>query len=297
MIRGLSISSSQHFSHQQACCSSPCPSRPCSVSSSAGPCGAARLRCLHRSRAHFLDSPARSAIHEFSWSPLSLCSPRPHAPFPAASSARVYRGGVKGVIFDFAGTIVDFGSCAPVAAFQECFRRGGVPITAAVARGPMGKNKRDHISEILYSPDVAAQWAKAHGNAPSETDVDALYTSFTPIQVEVGGRERRREEEEEVGEIGVRGKCRWPRRPHARLTIPCPHTHTPPPAPADGPSPRRPHPRRPDDHRRPPRPRHQGRRQQRLQQAHHGRGLRGVREEGAQGGRHGVVRKARGEGE
>jgi hypothetical protein len=148
----------------------------------------------------------------------------------------VYRGGVKGVIFDFAGTIVDFGSCAPVAAFQECFRRGGVPITAAVARGPMGKNKRDHISEILYSPDVAAQWAKAHGNAPSETDVDALYTSFTPIQVEVGGRGRSR-----------RWGRRWNRSagqvPLAaetvpRLTIPCPHTRTPPPAPADCPSPR-----------------------------------------------------------
>lgn len=26
----------------------------------------------------------------------------------------------------------------------------------ATARGPMGKNKRDHISEILYSKDVAA---------------------------------------------------------------------------------------------------------------------------------------------
>lgn len=98
----------------------------------------------------------------------------------------MYRGSVKGVIFDFAGTIVDYGSCAPVAAFQEIFRRNGVPIDAATARGPMGKNKRDHISEILYSPAVANAWKTSHnGNEPNEKDVDSLYEAFTPIQVEV----------------------------------------------------------------------------------------------------------------
>jgi phosphonoacetaldehyde hydrolase len=66
----------------------------------------------------------------------------------------------------------------------------GVPITAETARGPMGKNKRDHISEILYSPHVAKAWEEAHGGAkPSEKDVDAMYAAFTPIQV-AAARER-----------------------------------------------------------------------------------------------------------
>lgn len=94
--------------------------------------------------------------------------------------------GIRAVIFDWAGTIVDYGSCAPAEAFVEVFRRAGVAIDVATARGPMGKNKRDHISEIIYAPHVAAAWARAHsGAAPTETDIDAIYAAFTPVQVEV----------------------------------------------------------------------------------------------------------------
>jgi phosphonoacetaldehyde hydrolase len=90
---------------------------------------------------------------------------------------------VRAVVFDLAGTVVDYGSCAPLAAFQDVFASRGVPISAAVARGPMGTNKRDHISAILYDPAVAARWAAQHGRAPGEADVDAIYAAFTPIQV------------------------------------------------------------------------------------------------------------------
>ena len=81
----------------------------------------------------------------------------------AAASARAYRGPVKAVIFDWAGTIVDHGSIAPVLAFVEVFKRNGVAIDVATARGPMGTNKRDHITAILRVPAVAAAWAAAHG--------------------------------------------------------------------------------------------------------------------------------------
>ena len=57
-----------------------------------------------------------------------------------------YLGPVRAVIFDWAGTIVDYGSLAPIAAFIECFSQAGVPIDAPTARGPMGRNKRDHIT-------------------------------------------------------------------------------------------------------------------------------------------------------
>ncbi len=81
------------------------------------------------------------------------------------------------------------GSCAPAEAFVETFRRFGVAITAATARGPMGKNKREHISEILYAPAVASAWAAAHAaRAPGEADVDAIYAAFTPVQVEIAAR-------------------------------------------------------------------------------------------------------------
>jgi len=42
------------------------------------------------------------------------------------------------VIFDLAGTTVDYGCIAPVAAFVEGFRKMQVPISLTQARAPMG---------------------------------------------------------------------------------------------------------------------------------------------------------------
>ena len=49
---------------------------------------------------------------------------------------------VKAVIFDWAGTVIDYGSLAPMGAFVEIFARFGVAISIAEARGPMGLPKR-----------------------------------------------------------------------------------------------------------------------------------------------------------
>ncbi len=95
-----------------------------------------------------------------------------------------YTGSIKAVIFDWAGTIVDYGSIAPVLAFQEVFRREGVPIDVATARGPMGMNKRAHISAILDTAKVRSAWTAAKGAPSTEADIDRMYTAFTPIQCE-----------------------------------------------------------------------------------------------------------------
>jgi phosphonoacetaldehyde hydrolase len=88
------------------------------------------------------------------------------------------------VIFDWAGTTVDYGSRAPVAAFVEAFWRRGIEITTAQARGPMGAAKRDHVRALFELDDVAGQWASVHDRSPSEDDVDAVYREFMPLQVE-----------------------------------------------------------------------------------------------------------------
>jgi phosphonoacetaldehyde hydrolase len=92
------------------------------------------------------------------------------------------------VIFDWAGTVVDHGSRAPVAALQAVFARAGVPVTVAEARLSMGIAKRDHIREILALPRVAKAWQGALGSAPTEADGDALYADFLPTQTECLGR-------------------------------------------------------------------------------------------------------------
>jgi len=91
---------------------------------------------------------------------------------------------LKAVIFDWAGTTVDYGSLAPTMVVVEIFRRRDIDITVAEARGPMGVAKRDHIAAIAALPRVKVEWAKHYGREPTDNDVDSLYDEFLPMQKE-----------------------------------------------------------------------------------------------------------------
>jgi phosphonoacetaldehyde hydrolase len=106
----------------------------------------------------------------------------------SSDNHRLYQGPVRAIIFDWAGTTVDYGSRAPVDAFIELFRRHGVSITAEQARGPMGSHKRDHVRLILALGPVAQQWRQKNGRPASAEDIDALFLEFIPLQTEVIGR-------------------------------------------------------------------------------------------------------------
>ena len=67
---------------------------------------------------------------------------------------------VKAVIFDWAGTVVDYGSLAPMGAFVETFAEFGVEISIDEARGPMGMAKRPHIAALAALPRVAEAWKR-----------------------------------------------------------------------------------------------------------------------------------------
>ena len=99
-----------------------------------------------------------------------------------------YQGPVRAVIFDWAGTTVDYGSMAPVDAFIELFSRHGVRVSAEEARRPMGSYKKDHVRLILGMEPVTQQWQKSHGRPPLPEDVEQLYREFIPLQTEVIGR-------------------------------------------------------------------------------------------------------------
>jgi phosphonoacetaldehyde hydrolase len=85
------------------------------------------------------------------------------------------------VVFDWAGTVVDFGSQAPMGAFVRLFANHGVAIEIAEARVPMGLPKWDHIQALGRLPRVAAAWQQVHGRPFGDADVDALYDEFTPM--------------------------------------------------------------------------------------------------------------------
>ena len=87
---------------------------------------------------------------------------------------------IQAVIFDWAGTTVDYGCFAPLEVFVNVFAKHGVTLTLEEARGPMGMAKRDHVRALLFLPRVAALWNELHRRAPKEADVDALYGEFEP---------------------------------------------------------------------------------------------------------------------
>jgi phosphonoacetaldehyde hydrolase len=92
---------------------------------------------------------------------------------------------LQAVVFDWAGTMIDHGSQAPMGVFVKVFAKFGVEITVDEARGPMGMAKRDHIATLLRQPRIAALWAEKHGRAPDEAAIDAIYEVFVPMNVAV----------------------------------------------------------------------------------------------------------------
>ena len=88
------------------------------------------------------------------------------------------------VIFDWAGTMVDFGCMAPISALVEAFARRGVALDETLARADMGKAKADHVRALLAYPEVAAAWRNAQGRPPQEADVDALMEDLGPLMRE-----------------------------------------------------------------------------------------------------------------
>lgn len=96
---------------------------------------------------------------------------------------RRYCGTIKALIVDWAGTVIDYGSRAPAGVFVEVFRRHGVDISLAEARGPMGMEKRDHIRALTDMPAVAERWLRAHDGPVTEADIDRMYDDFLPLQI------------------------------------------------------------------------------------------------------------------
>lgn len=91
---------------------------------------------------------------------------------------------IKGIILDWAGTIVDFGSLAPMGAFVDLFARHRVEISIAQARVPMGLPKIDHIVALGTLPDVALQWQQQQGRSFQYQDAQNLLQEFEPMSAQ-----------------------------------------------------------------------------------------------------------------
>ena len=82
------------------------------------------------------------------------------------------------VIFDWAGTTVDYGCFAPVAAFVNAFNDINITVTAEEVRKPMGMTKIDHIRELFKLDSVTNKFQELYNRSWDEQTVVELNKSF-----------------------------------------------------------------------------------------------------------------------
>lgn len=87
-------------------------------------------------------------------------------------------GKVEAVIFDWAGTTVDYGCFAPVQAFKDAFNVYGLEPTNDQIRQPMGKLKIDHIKTMLKMPSINQEFIKRYNRNFNDEDVNKIYKLF-----------------------------------------------------------------------------------------------------------------------
>jgi len=91
---------------------------------------------------------------------------------------------IRAVVFDWAGTVVDYGCHAPAVVLRRIFAQRGIALEPAECRHAMGMPKMDQIRAILELPRVRSQWCTVHGSAPGETIVQELFQAFSADQLQ-----------------------------------------------------------------------------------------------------------------
>lgn len=85
---------------------------------------------------------------------------------------------IEAVIFDWAGTTVDYGCMAPILAMIESFKVKELEVTLAEIREPMGMLKVDHIEAVLNMERVRNGFTQIHQREYEQTDIDIIYNHF-----------------------------------------------------------------------------------------------------------------------
>lgn len=92
---------------------------------------------------------------------------------------------IKAVIFDWAGTLIDFGSIAPVQVFMDVLSSKGIEVSAQEVRMHMGLAKKDHLRALLAQERILTLWKTTYHQAPSEEDIEAMYEALTPKMIKL----------------------------------------------------------------------------------------------------------------
>lgn len=88
---------------------------------------------------------------------------------------------IECVIMDWAGTSVDYGCFAPVAAFLESFAEIGMPVDESSVRAHMGLTKIEEVRALFRIPAVSQAFRLKYGRDFNEEDVQSRYEAFQKV--------------------------------------------------------------------------------------------------------------------
>lgn len=82
------------------------------------------------------------------------------------------------MVFDWAGTTIDYGCIAPLAVFENIFKNKGIILTREEILKPMGMGKRDHIKTLLQTESAKKQWNEKYKRDWNEADLNEMFGQF-----------------------------------------------------------------------------------------------------------------------
>ena len=85
---------------------------------------------------------------------------------------------IECIILDWAGTAVDYGCFAPVAAFIKSFKSMGLTVTAAETRAHMGLTKIEEIRALFRIERVQTEFRNKYEREYDENDIQTCYAEF-----------------------------------------------------------------------------------------------------------------------
>ena len=91
---------------------------------------------------------------------------------------------IRACIFDLGGTIVDRYSLTPFLSLKKVFNNHNISVTNQLIFKDMGKNKKDHLIDILSDQKIMYQWINNYHGMPRKKDIDTLFEDFNEIQME-----------------------------------------------------------------------------------------------------------------
>lgn len=99
-----------------------------------------------------------------------------------------YRGPVRAVILDWAGTTVDYGAFGNIQPFIDGLREHWIEVTPDEVRRHMGLAPWDHLTAILNDEQVLSRWHDIYGTLPSDFELDRILRSTESLAPEASAR-------------------------------------------------------------------------------------------------------------